>query len=84
LQVFLERLDTTKLKHPDPERVKNELRRIIAEEKKHWDPNKYLPSFDVGVFDDWWYDEESPHAYGEVLKLFYWRGRIQNAVKDVF
>lgn len=84
LPVFLERFDTSKPKHPEPEKVKNELRMIIAEEKKHCDPNEYLPSFEVGVFEDWWYKEDTPYHYGEVLKLFYWRGRIQNAVKDVF
>jgi hypothetical protein len=84
LPVFLERFDTSKPKNLEPEKVKNELRMIIAAEKKHCDPNEYLPSFEVGVFDDWWYDDDRPYNYGEVLKLFYWRGRIQNAVKDVF
>ena len=41
-------------------------------------------SVDVSIFDDWWYREESPQAYSDVLKLLYWRGRIQNAVKDMF
>src|SRR5579871_5203635 len=55
----------------------------IAAEKKHCDPNEYLPSFEVGVFEDWWYNKDTPHSYGEIPKLFYWRGRVQNAVKDV-
>jgi hypothetical protein len=84
LAVFAEGLDISEPKHPEPERVKQDVRNIIAEEKTHCNPDHYMNTYDVSVFDDWWYREDSPWSYGDMIQLLYWRGRIQVAVMDVF
>ena len=84
LPVFLDSANRSKPKHPEPARVQTDLRNIIAEEKSFTNPEHYVYDYDVAVNENWWYNVETSHNYGEILKLLYWRGRIQNAVKDVF
>jgi hypothetical protein len=57
-------------RHP-LENVKKELKRVLTEEKKRCNPDKYMIPFE-------WYREESPHAYSQAFIL------LQNAVKDMF
>ena len=84
LPVFLTNAERSKPKHSDPARVQRYLRGIIEEEKSYTNPEHYVYDYDVSVNENWWYNLETPHNYGEMLKLLYWRGRIQTAVKDVF
>ncbi|KAK2792175.1 hypothetical protein FQN52_003943 [Onygenales sp. PD_12] len=70
--------------HPNPTQVKADLKSILVEEKKHCDPNRYMPSSEAGPFNDFWFQDGRPHRYPHILTLMYWRGRVQNAAKDIF
>ncbi|KAI9771980.1 MAG: hypothetical protein M1839_002573 [Geoglossum umbratile] len=49
LAVFMEGQDISEPKHPEPERIKQDVRNIIAEEKTNYNPDHYMNTYDVNI-----------------------------------
>ncbi|KAI9683381.1 MAG: hypothetical protein M1829_005453 [Trizodia sp. TS-e1964] len=66
-----------------PEIIK-EMQHIVEAEKKHLNPSTLICRGDVGLFELFWYRPGAESEYGSLLRILYWRGRIQVACLGVF